>query len=123
MTGDPAPGRGKGIACGWWMTTGGSSGVYVKLNPDGTATLSSGAVELGTGALTGACQVLAEELGLPLDAIRVSAVDTESVPYDYGAQGSRTAFSVGNAARGGAAICAGGCSRSRRNDSASRQSM
>jgi CO/xanthine dehydrogenase Mo-binding subunit len=95
----PAPGRGKGIACGWWMTTGGSSGVYVKLNADGTATLGSGAVELGTGALTGACQVLAETLGLPLDAIRVSAVDTEAVPYDYGAQGSRTAFSVGNAAR------------------------
>jgi CO/xanthine dehydrogenase Mo-binding subunit len=99
----PAPGRGKGIACGWWMTTGGSSGVYVKLHADGTATLGSGAVELGTGALTGACQVLAETLGLPLDAIRVSAVDTEAVPYDYGAQGSRTAFSVGNAARAAAA--------------------
>ena len=94
-----ARGRGKGIACGWWMTTGGSSGVYVKLHADGTATLSSGAVELGTGALSGACQVLAEELGLPLHAIKVSAVDTEGVPYDYGAQGSRTAFSVGNAAR------------------------
>lgn len=99
----PGPGRGKGIACGWWMTTGGSSGVYVKLNADGTAILGSGAVELGTGALTGACQVLAEELGLPLDAIRVSAIDTDGVPYDYGAQGSRTAFSVGNAARAAAA--------------------
>ena len=85
------------------MTTGGSSGVYVKLNADGTATLGSGAVELGTGALTGACQVLAEALGLPLDAIRLSAVDTDGVPYDYGAQGSRTAFSVGNAARAAAA--------------------
>jgi CO/xanthine dehydrogenase Mo-binding subunit len=99
----PAPGRAKGIACGWWMTTGGSSGVYVKLNADGTATLGSGAVELGTGALTGACQVLAEELGLPLDSIRLAPVDTDAVPYDYGAQGSRTAFSVGNAARAAAA--------------------
>ena len=99
----PAPGRGKGIACGWWMTTGGSSGVYVKLNADGTATLGSGAVELGTGALTGASQVLAEELGLSLEAIRLAPVDTDGVPYDYGAQGSRTAFSVGNAARAAAA--------------------
>jgi CO/xanthine dehydrogenase Mo-binding subunit len=99
----PARGRGKGIACGWWMTTGGSSAVYVKLNADGTATLASGAVELGTGALTGASQVLAEELGLPLAAIRIAAVDTDAVPYDWGAQGSRTAFSVGNAARGAAA--------------------
>jgi len=99
----PGPGRGKGIACGWWMTTGGSSGVYVKLNADGTATLGSGAVELGTGALTGACQVLAEELGLPLASVRLAPVDTDGVPYDYGAQGSRTAFSVGNAARAAAA--------------------
>jgi CO/xanthine dehydrogenase Mo-binding subunit len=30
-------------------------------------------------------------------------VDTDGVPYDYGAQGSRTAFSVGNAARAAAA--------------------
>jgi CO/xanthine dehydrogenase Mo-binding subunit len=96
-------GRGKGIACGWWMTTGGSSAVYVKINTDGTATLGSGAVELGTGALTGAAQVLAEELGLPLEAVRVAGVDTDAVPYDYGAQGSRTAFSVGNAARAAAA--------------------
>ena len=59
----PAPGRGKGIACGWWTTTGGSSGVYVKINPDGTVALNTGAVEIGTAALTGAAQVLAEELG------------------------------------------------------------
>jgi CO/xanthine dehydrogenase Mo-binding subunit len=84
------------------MTTGGSSAVYVKLNADGTATLGSGAVELGTGALTGAAQVLAEELGLPLAAVRIAAVDTDAVPYDWGAQGSRTAFSVGNAARAAA---------------------
>ena len=30
----PAPGRGKAIACSWWMTTGGSSGVFLKLNLD-----------------------------------------------------------------------------------------
>ena len=90
-------GRGKGIACGWWMTTGGSSGVYVKITPDGRVTLGSGAVELGTGALTGAAQILAEELGVDLADITVATVDTQAVPYDYGAQGSRTMFSVGNA--------------------------
>jgi CO/xanthine dehydrogenase Mo-binding subunit len=99
----PAPGRGKGIACSWWMTTGGSSGVYVKINPDGTATLVSGAVEIGTGALTGAAQVLAEELALDLADVSVAPVDTQATPFDYGAQGSRTAFSVGNACRAAAA--------------------
>jgi CO/xanthine dehydrogenase Mo-binding subunit len=94
---NPELGRGKGIACSWWMTTGGSSGVYVKINPDGTATLVSGAVEIGSGAITGAAQVLAEELSLDLVDINVAGVDTQTAPFDYGAQGSRTAFSVGNA--------------------------
>jgi CO/xanthine dehydrogenase Mo-binding subunit len=91
------PGRGKGLACSWWLTTGGSSGVYVKINPDGTVTVVSGAVELGSGAMTGAAQILAEELGVDLSDINATDVDTHVSPYDYGAQGSRTAFSVGNA--------------------------
>ncbi|MCI0548374.1 MAG: xanthine dehydrogenase family protein molybdopterin-binding subunit [Candidatus Rokubacteria bacterium] len=95
----PGPGRGKGLACGWWTTTGGSSGVYVKLNPDGTVVLNTGAAEIGTGALTGAAQVLAEELGVDLADIRVVSADTFSTPFDFGAQGSRTAFAVGNACR------------------------
>src|SRR5262249_9224284 len=76
----PAPGRGKGIACSWWMTTGGSSGVYVKLNADGTVALTSGAVELGTGALTGAAQILAEELSVDLTDISIATVDTQTAP-------------------------------------------
>lgn len=95
----PARGRGKGIACGWWMTTGGSSGVFVKLTPEGRVVLTSGAVELGTAALTGAAQILAEELTLDLDDVTISGVDTQTSPFDYGAQGSRTMFSVGNACR------------------------
>jgi CO/xanthine dehydrogenase Mo-binding subunit len=98
----PASGRGKGIACSWWMTLGGSSGVFIKLNPDGTIALNSGAVELGTGALTGVAQILAEEFSLELSDIRITAVDTQTAPYDYGAQGSRTTVWVGNACRAAA---------------------
>ena len=98
---DRRPGRwrGKGLACGWWTTTGGSSGVYVKINPDGTVALNTGAAEIGTAALTGAAQVLAEELGVDLADINVVSADTFSTPFDFGAQGSRTAFAVGNACR------------------------
>jgi CO/xanthine dehydrogenase Mo-binding subunit len=95
----PARWRGKGLACGWWTTTGGSSGVYVKINPDGTVALNTGAAEIGTAALTGAAQVLAEELGIDLADINVVSADTFSTPFDFGAQGSRTAFAVGNACR------------------------
>jgi CO/xanthine dehydrogenase Mo-binding subunit len=100
----PKKNRGKGLACGWWMTTGGAAGVFVKIAPDGRVHLTSGAVELGTGALTGAAQILAEELAVDLKDIRIGAVDTRMSPYDYGAQGSRTTFAVGNACRSAAAI-------------------
>jgi CO/xanthine dehydrogenase Mo-binding subunit len=95
----PAPGRGKGIACGWWTTTGGSSGVYVKLNADGSVALSTGAAEIGSAALTGAAQILAEELGVDVADITLVSADTFATPFDFGAQGSRTAFAVGNACR------------------------
>ena len=98
----PARGRGKGLACGWWTTTGGSSGVYVKINPDGTVALNTGAAEIGTAALTGAAQVLAEELAIDLADISVVSADTFATPFDFGAQGSRTAFAVGNACRAAA---------------------
>lgn len=99
----PGPWRGKGLACGWWTTTGGSSGVYVKVNPDGKVVLNTGAAEIGTGAITGAAQVLAEELGVDLDDVTVVSADTAATPFDHGAQGSRTAFAVGNACRAAAA--------------------
>ncbi len=95
----PGPHRGKGLACGWWTTTGGSSGVYVKITPDGTVALNTGAAEIGTAALTGAAQVLAEALGVDLTDISIVSADTSATPFDFGAQGSRTAFAVGNACR------------------------
>src|SRR5881396_2948888 len=98
----PARWRGKGLACGWWTTTGGSSGVYVKINPDGTVALNTGAAEIGTAALTGAAQVLVEELTVDLADISVVSADTFATPFDFGAQGSRTAFAVGNACRAAA---------------------
>jgi CO/xanthine dehydrogenase Mo-binding subunit len=77
--------------------------VYVKINPDGTVALNTGAAEIGTAAITGAAQVLAEELGVDLADINVVSADTFSTPFDFGAQGSRTAFAVGNACRVAAA--------------------
>jgi CO/xanthine dehydrogenase Mo-binding subunit len=94
----PGPNRGKGVAISWWTTTGGSSGVVVKFNPDGTVLLTSGAVDIGTGAVAaGAAQVLAEELSLDLADIRLAVPDTTTSPFDFGAQGSRTTVAVGRA--------------------------
>lgn len=95
----PGPWRGKGIACSWWTTTSGSSGVYVKVDPDGKVVMNTGCAEIGTGALTGAAMVLAEDLGVEVADISIVSADSTATPFDYGAQGSRTAFAVGNACR------------------------
>lgn len=89
--------RGKGLACGWWLVAGMSSGVILRLNNDGTITMQAGAVEIGTGALSGAAQILADALNMRHEDIRIAMTDTQSAPYDYGSQGSRTLFNVGNA--------------------------
>ena len=95
----PEQSRGKGLACGWWMTSRGSSGAYLKLMQDGTLTMMVGVVEMGTGALTGAAQVVAEEMGMQLFDINVVSADSLTTPYDFGSQGSRTMFAVANASR------------------------
>ncbi|MBX3453610.1 xanthine dehydrogenase family protein molybdopterin-binding subunit [Ferrovibrio sp.] len=100
----PGPWRGKGIACSWWTTTSGSSGVYVKVDPDGKVVMNTGCAEIGTGALTGAAMVLAEDLGVAVDDISIVSADSTATPFDYGAQGSRTAFAVGNACRAAVVI-------------------
>ncbi|HBY94131.1 MAG TPA: aldehyde oxidase [Chloroflexi bacterium] len=95
--------RGKGLACSWWTVTGGQSEVDLEVTLDGHVVLRTGAAEIGTGAITaGVPQILAEELALDLNDITIRSGDTLETPYDYGSQGSRTTFSVGNAVRAAA---------------------
>ena len=101
---DPQRRRGKGIACAWWLTTPGSAGCSVQMNEDGTVVVQSGASEIGTGAvMTGVAQIVAEELGVSADAVRMVWGDTDSTPMDAGAQGSRTVYNMGRAAQRAAA--------------------
>jgi xanthine dehydrogenase molybdenum-binding subunit len=75
----------------------------VMVNEDGSATLVSGAADLGTGAKTTLAQIAAEELGIPIELLQVSDTDTDLTPFDAGAHASRTAYQAGNAARVAAA--------------------
>lgn len=80
-----------------------SSSVLVKMNDDGSVTLLTGAMDIGQGAETILCQIVAEELKVPLDEIQVIAADTETTPVDIGAWISGGAYVSGNAARVAAA--------------------
>ncbi len=58
------------------------SGVWVKLNMDGTADFFTPVTELGQGAITTQCQILSEASGIPLKDINVINADTEVTPLD-----------------------------------------
>ena len=76
-----------------------SSSVTVKMNDDGTVTLLTGALDLGQGAETVLCQIVAEELKIPMEEIQVLAADTDTTPVDIGSWISGNTYVTGNATR------------------------
>lgn len=93
-----APNRGRGVACMHKSTgTPTSSAAFVKVNEDGTVSLLSSAVEMGQGAATVLAQIVAEELGVKPEHIRVVMPDTDVTPYERSTTSSRTTFHAGNA--------------------------
>ena len=76
-----------------------SSGAVVQLGRDGAVNVLTGAADIGQGAETVIAQIVAEELGVPLDDIRVTAADTGITPLDPGTFGSGVTVRAGNAAR------------------------
>ena len=79
-----------------------SSSAVVRLNDDGTVTLLTGALDVGQGAETILCQIVAEELQVPVEEIQVVAADTETTPVDIGSWISGGAYVSGNAVRSAA---------------------
>jgi len=74
------------------------SGAIVKLNPDGTADLNTAVMDLGSGQITTLCQIAAEGLGLPMEAVRMTqTVDTTTVPFDAPSHASRVTYGAGTA--------------------------
>ena len=78
------------------------SGAIVKLNVDGTVNLAVATVDLGCGQNTVLSQIAAEEMGVPLSAVKVSYADTDTVPFDAPSHASRVTYSTGNAVKAAA---------------------
>jgi xanthine dehydrogenase large subunit len=74
------------------------AGALVQVYTDGSVLVNHGGTEMGQGLHTKVCQIVADELGVPLGCVRISASDTSKV-----ANASATAASSGTDLNGRAA--------------------
>ncbi len=98
------PYRGIGMGCnsvqtGFPLGIRGGSQAIIKFNEDGGATVISGVVDTGQGNDNMLVQIAAQELGLPMEEIRLISADTETTPTDAGCYSMVTTFAGGNAVR------------------------
>lgn len=91
--------RALGVACGIFACGGFATSAIVKMNMDGTATVATGAMDMGQGLRTVMSQIAAEELGLEPDDIAVVIGDTDLTPFDVGIFGDRGTHTAGRAVK------------------------
>ncbi|MFN3534266.1 MAG: xanthine dehydrogenase family protein molybdopterin-binding subunit, partial [Desulfatiglandales bacterium] len=95
--------RGVGMAC--LFHVGGSgrvyrsdgTGVILKIDDFGYATVVTGAIEMGQGLVAALTVATAEALGVTPDRVMVVTGDTATCPWDVGTHASRGAFTACNA--------------------------
>jgi len=80
-------------------TSASSSNARVRIGADGKVELFIGATDVGGGTGTSLGQIVAEELDVPLGAVRVVIADTELTPFDHGTYSSRVTPYVGAAVK------------------------
>jgi CO/xanthine dehydrogenase Mo-binding subunit len=99
--------RGIGVCAGWQgsgSTGGGDTATAeVEILVDGSIICRTGAVEIGAGEGTTLGMIVAEELGVSLDAVTMVLGDTESTPFDLGTLGNRITYLQGVACKRAAA--------------------
>jgi CO/xanthine dehydrogenase Mo-binding subunit len=90
------PNQGRGVACGFWFNAGMQSSAMVTLNGDGSAAVLTGNPDIG-GTRVAQAQMVAEELGIPIERVRPSVADTDSVGHTDVTGGSRVCYATGMA--------------------------
>ncbi len=73
--------------------------VQIRVQPDGSAIIYTGASPHGQGTVTTFAQIAAGELGIPFDKISVRHGDTATVPQGIGTMGSRATAVGGEGVR------------------------
>ena len=90
-------------AGGAWSTSGEA---WLHVDADGFVTAFTGKVDVGQDNRTALSMLVAEELGVPLESVRLVMGDTDLCPYDMGTFGSRSIVDVGPLLRAAAAAAA-----------------
>lgn len=75
---------------------------WLSIEPDGTIIARSGKVEYGQGIRTGFARIVAEELCVPTERVRVVLGETDQVPWDMGTFGSMSTATDGQSLRAAA---------------------
>ena len=99
--GDRTPGpikRGLGIALHTWGGAGHDSTCDVTIHSDGSVIANIGSQDLGTGTQTVIAIVVAETLGLPLEAVQVN-IGRNAYPPDGASGGSTTVGGISSSSR------------------------
>ena len=89
---------GRGCAVANWVSKGGESYAFVKIDEEGAITLSSAVTDTGPGAYTVMRQIVSAELQVALDSVRVERLDTTRVVKDTGVRGSSSTRVHGSSA-------------------------
>lgn len=76
---------------------------FLKIGEDGRVSCFTGKIEMGQGVITSLAQMLADELGVPLDSVDMVMGDTDLCPWDMGTFGSMTTRFFGPGLRAAAA--------------------
>jgi len=101
------PGRGVGLAASAYISGAGlpiywnampHSGVQIKVDRGGGVAVFCGSTDIGQGSDSVLAYVVAEELGIRPEDIRVVTADTDLTPVDLGSYSSRVTLMTGNAA-------------------------
>jgi carbon-monoxide dehydrogenase large subunit len=103
VTTSPGKARGRGIAATVKACAGpAESLVVLRFNRNGRVRALVSASEMGQGLHTVVAQIVAEELGIHVDDVRVTQPDTDFTPFDELTTASKATFHTGNATRAAA---------------------
>jgi CO/xanthine dehydrogenase Mo-binding subunit len=90
--------HGRGVACS--ASDAGSepvSSAVIQVYGDGSVSVITGSTEMGQGSHTVVRQIAAEEMGAPIEKVRVVSCDTAVTPFDRSTGASRTTTIMGRA--------------------------